>query len=70
VTKNNILKFRTLSKKEAEKEISSFILKNKKSGLKKISTLDVVLNLKLPAQQVEKVFEGFIKEKKIKEIDA
>ena len=68
--KSNILKFRTLTKKKAKEEISSFILKKKKSGIKKISALDVVLDLKLPAQQVEKVFEIFIKEKKIKEINA
>ncbi|XOB46614.1 MAG: hypothetical protein ACKKMV_00305 [Candidatus Nealsonbacteria bacterium] len=64
------LNFRDISKSTAKKEISSFILKEKERGVKRISTLDIVLKTKIPAKQVESVLEEFKEENKIKEINA
>lgn len=67
---DDTLKFRDISKSTAKKEISSFILKEKERGVKRISILDVVLKTKIPAKQVESVLEDFEEENKIKEINA
>lgn len=64
-----VLKFRKLSQIKAKSEVSDFILKEKKRGEKTLNTLDVVLNLKIPAPQIEKILEEFLKENKIKEIN-
>ena len=64
------LEFKTISNSKAKKEISSFILENKEKSITKLSTLDFVLNLRLPADQVEDVLGNFKKEKKLKEVNA
>lgn len=63
-------KFRKISDAKARKEISSFILEKKSESITKLSILDFVLSLRLPAEQVSKILDGFEKEKKIKEINA
>jgi len=73
---NEILKsggdfnLRELSDKKAKEEITSFILENKERGVKQLSTLDFVLNLKLPAEQVNRILEVFKKQKQLKEVNA
>ena len=62
------LKFKEVSKVEAKKEITSFILEQHKEGIFKISILDIVLNLKLPASQVEEIMDSFVKKGKAKEL--
>ncbi len=62
-------KFRKLSIKKATSEVSDFIVKEKKKGVKSLSAFDIVLSLKIPANQVEEVLGGFTKAKKIKEIN-
>lgn len=63
------IEFRKLTPIKAKSEISEFILKERKKGKKTLSVLDVVLSLKIPACQVENVFDKFIEEKKIKEVN-
>ena len=60
--------FRTLSNTDAKKEILAFILERHKRGIFKVSIFDMVVNLRLPASQVEGVMEGFVKKGKAKEI--
>lgn len=62
------LKFKEVSKAEAKKEITSFILGQHKEGIFKVSILDIVLNLKLPASQVENIMDDFVKKNKVKEL--
>ena len=64
----SILKFKRVLKSKAKKDISSYLLQERKKGVKKLSTFDVVWNTKLPAKQVESVLGDFKKENKIKEI--
>ena len=61
-------KFREVSKIEAKKEITSFILERHKESIFKISILDLILNLKLPASQVEGIMDSFVKKGKVKEL--
>lgn len=61
--------FQDISDSEAKDKISSFIVKNGKEGITQLGTLDFVLNLRLPAQQVEKVLYDFEKEERIKEVE-
>lgn len=63
------LKFRKLSIKRVKSEVSDFIVREKRKGIKSLSALDIVLSLKIPANQVERVLDDFTKEKKIKEIN-
>ncbi len=70
IISNDTLSFRDISNRDAQKEISSFILEKREVGITKLSTLDFVLNLKLPAQQVENILDVFKKNKKLKEINA
>ena len=63
------IKFRNISNKKAREEIADFILEEKEDGKKKLSTFDIVSNLELPANQVEKVLNDFEKKGKIKEIN-
>ena len=65
---DDTLDFRDISDKEATQEISSFIVKKKEEGITKLSVLDFVLNLKIPAEQVEKILSKYEKDGKIKEI--
>jgi len=62
------LSFREVSKSVAKKEITLFILKKQKSGIFKVTVLDLVIALKLPASQIEKIMEDFLKKGKIKEL--
>ncbi len=62
------IKFREVDIKTARKEIKDFIREQHKSGLFNVSILDIVLSLKLPAYQVDKIMSGFEKDGKIKEV--
>ena len=61
--------FKKVSDSEAKEEISSFIKRKHDENVTQLSTLDFVLNLRLPAEQVERILERFEKEKKVKEIE-
>ena len=63
------LKFRKLSIKRVKTEISNFIVKEKKKGVRSLSVFDIVLSLKIPANQVGEVLDDFTKAKRIKEIN-
>ena len=52
----------------AQKEIESFILKNKRMGILKMSILDMVVGLKLPSEQIEKIMKKFEKKKTVTKI--
>jgi hypothetical protein len=62
--------FRKINNDDAKKEISTFILNNKSNNITQLSTIDFVLNLKLPADQIEEILEQYKKEDKLKEINA
>lgn len=62
------INFRKVSKSEAKEDIINFIRQRHEKGIFQVSILDIVLNLKLPAEQVEKIMDEFEKLKKIKEI--
>ncbi len=64
-----MLKFRKLSIKKAKTEVADFIAKEKTNGVKTLSAFDIVLSLKIPADQVEEVLSDFTKEKRIKELN-
>ena len=66
---SEVLAFRDISDEKAYKEVSSYILEKKKEGVTQLSTLDVVLGLKIPADKVELVMEDLEKNKKVKEIN-
>ena len=59
IRSDDTLVFRAVSDEEAREEISSFIIHKKSEGITRLSVLDFVLNLKLPADQVEGVLEEF-----------
>lgn len=60
---------RDISDEEAREEISDFILEQKRAGNLHLTTLDFVLNLRLPAEQAERILEEFKSEHKVKEIN-
>lgn len=62
--------FRKISKNKAKEKISDFIIDEKENGTKKLSTLDIVMELKIPANQVEEVMKDFERKNMVKEIDA
>ena len=70
IKSEELFSFRKISDKQAREEITQFIIKNKEEGKTQLSTLDFVLNTKLPAPQVEKILGEFEKEKKIAEVYA
>jgi len=49
--------FRTISDNEAEKEIILFLKLYKRKGVSKINILDIVTELRLPAEQIERIME-------------
>lgn len=61
--------FQDISDSEARDKISSFIVRKKKEGITQLGTLDFVLNLRLPAQQVEKILDDFEKEERVKAVE-
>ncbi|MFA5072161.1 MAG: hypothetical protein WC511_07480 [Candidatus Pacearchaeota archaeon] len=63
------VEFRKVSLIKAKTEVSDFIVKKRRAGHETLNVLDVVLSLRIPAPQVEKVIEGFVKEKRVKEIN-
>lgn len=68
IINNDALELRDISESEAKREISSFILEKKNEGATQLSTLDFVLNLKIPAEQVDRILENYERENKIREI--
>jgi len=61
--------FQDVSDSEAREKMKSFILKKKEEGITQLGTLDFVLSLRLPAQQVESILDEFETSKKIKEVE-
>ena len=66
--KEETTEFRKISDSEARKKITDFILKRKEEGIRKIGILDIVVNLSLPAEQIEKIMGKFEKEKKVAKV--
>lgn len=66
---NDVFDFKNISDNKAQKEISDFIISKREEGIIKLSTLDFVLNLKLPAEQIEKILGIFKSQHKIKEVN-
>jgi len=57
--------FKKINDSQAKKEISSLILEMKNSGICKINILDIVVNLNISPEQIERIMEKFGKEKKV-----
>ena len=55
--------------REATKKIKKFILEQKLQGNTKLSTLDFVLSLNLPADQVESILDIFENQKKVRSVE-
>jgi hypothetical protein len=68
IISDDTFELRDISDREAKQEMSSFILQKKNSGITKLSTMDFVLNLRIPSGKVEKILEEYKKEKKVQEI--
>ena len=62
-----LAEIKSLSSEEAEHKIASFLSAKKDEGVNKISTLDIVMKLKIPANQVENAMGKFIKSRGVKE---
>ena len=60
---------RNIPDEKARKEMTDFILEKKRESITRLSVLDFVMNLKLPADQVSRIIEDFKSENKLKEID-
>lgn len=66
--KKDTINFREISNIEAKREIINYIGQQHKNGIFKLNTLDLILELKLPALQVDKILNQYLKEGRIKEI--
>lgn len=60
---------RKLSQREVENQVEKFISLKQSKGYTTISTLDLVLKLRIPAPQIENVLEKFQKERNLREIN-
>lgn len=60
---------RRVSNEQAKKEMRDFILQQKELGNTKLSVLDLMLGLNLPANQVQNILDTMEAEEKIKEIE-
>lgn len=60
--------FLHVSDPTAEKLLGGFIVEQRDKGVKTLSTMEIVLNLKLPAEQAEKIMGKFEQQNRIKEI--
>ena len=49
---------RSISDESAKKEIIEYLQKNKKVGVKKVSMIDLVTDLNIPTEQIEKIMDG------------
>ena len=61
-------RFRKVNNTVAHKEMAMFLKEKHRKNIFKISILDIVLQLKLPPEQVEKVMDYFEKRGKAREI--
>ncbi len=62
------MKIKRLNDKSAEKEITSYIIKEKRRGTSEVSILDISNGAKLPLEQIDRIMEKFEKEGRIKEV--
>lgn len=60
---------RRVPNEQAKKEMRDFILQQKELGNTKLSVLDLMLGLNLPAGQVQNILDVLEAEEKIKEIN-
>lgn len=63
-----VIKFRKINDIEARKQISNFILEMKREDVRRVNILDIISNLSLPPEQVERIMEEFEKEKKVTKV--
>jgi len=68
LTGNTSFHFINLDDKNATRLMSDFILEQKKKNNMELTTYDFVINLRLPAKQVDSVLEDFEKQNLVKEI--
>lgn len=62
------IELRKIKDLEAKRQISDFIRKKQQKGIFKLGILDIVLGLKLPPEQTEKIMDSFVKTGKINKI--
>ena len=66
---NSTFHFLKLDDKNAEKVIADFIIEQKEKNNTELSTYDFVMNLRLPASQVDSVLGEFEKKKLVSEVE-
>jgi len=64
------INFKKVDDSQAKKEIVSFMLDMKGRGIYRINILDVIVNLNLPSEQIERIMKKFEIEKKITKISS
>ena len=67
--KDTLLEFKKIDDALAGREIECFLLELKEENVSKISILDIATNLKLPADQVERIMEKFEEEGRVSELN-
>ena len=65
---NGLINFVDVDDTNAERMISNFILQQKEDKKEELNTYDFVVNLRLPATQIDKVMHKFEHRRLVKEI--
>jgi len=67
-TNNGLINFVDVDDANAESMIRNFILQQKKENKEELTTYDFVVNLRLPATQIDNVMHKFESSRLVKEI--
>ncbi len=67
--KEILIEFRTIEEDVAQEEIEQFIIERNGEGASRISVFDIVHDLELPPEQVERIIEKFEKAGRLSETD-
>ena len=68
LTQRQTIQFRKVADTQAQREISKYILSEQKVGNFKVNLLELVINLKLPAEQIEKIMDVFKGKGRLEEV--
>lgn len=62
------MKIKLLNDKSAQKEISTYLMRQKERGVSRVSAMEISDSVKLPPAQVGRVMEKFEKDGRVKAI--
>jgi hypothetical protein len=68
LTGNSDFHFIDIDDRNATKIMSDYILEQKKKNNNELTTYDFVINLRLPAKQVDNIIENFERQNLVKEV--